>query len=121
MSEQIAFSEVTGPLGAFEVSTIRTLAGGAPSSPPIGFFSESDFDSYLIWPFETMVFRPSSRRGLYHAAYSTKEEALAGHTQITETIRRGSEFGGGVNEDGEPSLTAEEWALRMTAKGATCA
>lgn len=70
-------------------------------------------ESYNAWPFETMIAKPGwSFFGLYHAPYATEEEARSGHTRMVKTVIRGLEFGGGVNEKGEPSITSEEWFSR---------
>lgn len=60
-----------------------------------------------------------SSKGLYHAPYATKDEAIAGHALMVETIKRGLEFGGGVTEDafGTPTITPEEWAKRAAKIG----
>lgn len=121
---RIAYDDVEGPLGKFTVSTIRTVAGGGDneSYSPFGisFFAvkPSDFENYMAWPFETMVFPIDSRRGLYHAPYATEEEARRGHALMVGTIKSGAEFGGGVTEDsrGTPTLTPEEWKARMEAR-----
>jgi hypothetical protein len=77
-------------------------------------FTDADFESYTTWPFETMVFPKGSRRGLYHAPYATRQEAVAGHQLMVETIKKNLEFGGGVNESGNPLITPEEWRSRLT-------
>jgi hypothetical protein len=114
MSEQIGNVIVSNPQGErFRISTIRTFAGGGGDNHGIGPFKESDYANETPWPFETVVFKEGSSRGLYHAAYSTKEQAESGHQQMIETIKKGLEFGGGVKGFwGIPSLTPEEWRLR---------
>jgi hypothetical protein len=118
VSEQIADNVVTGPLGKFRVSTIKTIAGGAPRSyAGPSPFTEADFLNETPWSFETMIFRDGSGRGLYHAPYATKEEAIAGHALMVKTIEVGAEFGGGVEGPfGTPSTTPEQWHERMCAK-----
>jgi hypothetical protein len=103
---------VTGPQGTFQVSTIRTFAGGAPDfQPRTSPFKVSDYASEMPWPYETMVFPEEGSTGLYHAAYPTEELARQGHTQVLDFARRGLlEIGKGVHGVfGTPSLTAEEW------------
>lgn len=114
MSTQVAHDVVRDPKGdPFLISTIRTVAGGGVDAS-FGPFSVSDYVGETPWPFETMVFREGSRKGLYHAAYATEAEALAGHAQMIDTIKRGLEFGGGVKGPfGLPSLTPEEWFDRI--------
>lgn len=117
MSETL-FNDLSGE---YEVSTIRTDAGGAAPSHFLGlaFFSSEMFKDENPWPFETMVFRAKSRKGLYHEPYATKEEAEAGHTRILSALNSGIlELGKGVEgEFGNPSLTAEQWRERLVTDG----
>lgn len=118
MATQIAKDDVTGPLGRFRVSTIRTLAGGGEVN--VSAFSPFDDTSYADetpWPFETMIFSGNSSVGLYHAPYETEEESLAGHKLMVETIKKGAEFGGGVQgPQGIPSMTPTEWRAKVASK-----
>ena len=110
---QIAYDEIVGPLGAFDISTIQTYAGGAPDTIALGgFIKASDFESYCLWPFETMVFRKGSSAGVYHAPLASREEALKHHALMVATIKSGAEFGGGVDEHGNPDTTREQWEAR---------
>lgn len=97
----------------YEVSTVRTDAGGAtPSRPMFGFgFSSADYDTLNAWPFETMVFKDGNRKGLYHQPWATEEAARVGHEYIKKAVADGSlEFGKGVQgPSGTPSMTPEEW------------
>jgi hypothetical protein len=95
MAETLLNDHVEG----YEVSTIRTDAGGAkPSYGLGGFFSSLDHESLTTWPFETMVFKVGS--------------ANAGHVRILNAVKDGSlEFGKGVEgSQGVPTLTPEQWA-----------
>lgn len=120
MATNIKVESVTGPLGTFDVSTIRTHAGGGNDyRPPHSPFSDSDYVDETPWPFEVMVFRQGSSTGLYHAAFATDKEALDGHRLMVETIRIGTEFGGGVRGPfGVPSITPEEWLARTSRRAA---
>lgn len=118
---QLLYDEVKDPSGnQFRVSTVRTLAGGSPDKPAdvfsiISGARMSDFANYSAWPFETMVFRlPFSSFGLYHAPYASEADARLGHENVVKSITEGLEFGGGVNEDGEPSITPDQWAERIS-------
>lgn len=109
---QIKLDKVEGPQGKWEVSTIRTDAGGAPPRQPLGSpFSTADYTDETPWPFETIVFKGGSR-GYYHRAYNTKAAALEGHREITTAIEAGTlDIGAGVRGVfGVPSLTPEDWA-----------
>src|SRR6266478_2377207 len=110
MSNQICFNKIIGPQGEFNVSTIRLAAGGAPDEPSLSPFKLSDYQDENPWPFETLVFGPSSK-GLYHQAYVTLEEAKLGHVEVMELCRSGTlEIGKGVSGPfGTPSLTPEQW------------
>lgn len=102
---------------SYRVSTIVTLAGGAPieraalGSP----FMMEDYPDYNAWPYETMVFAGESSIGLYHAPYASEHEARCGHTQIVEAIKLGSEWGGGVQgPNGTPSISPDQWEQRRS-------
>jgi hypothetical protein len=114
MAETLLNDHVEG----YEVSTIRTDAGGAkPSYGLGGFFSSLDHESLTTWPFETMVFKVGSRKGLYHEAYANEEAANDGHVRILNAVKDGSlEFGKGVEgSQGVPTLTPEQWAEQSRA------
>lgn len=99
----------------YEVSTIRTDAGGAaPSFALFGFLSPADYDTLTAWPFETMVFAVGTRKGLYHEAYADEQAARLGHVRVLEAVNAGTlEFGLGVEgPQGTPTLTPEEWNAR---------
>ena len=117
MSTHLKHDLITGSLGTFRISTIQTFAGGGEDCQLPGFpFKDSEYASDSPWPFETMVFKEHSSRGLYHAPYSTKEEALAGHELMIKTIKQGAEFGGNVEGPfGNPSTTPEQWRERSAA------
>jgi hypothetical protein len=121
MSERIKFDQVSGPQGDFEVSTIRTDAGGAMASSCFGApFSTADYVNETPWPFETMVFHPNSSRGLYHEPHRTKQQAEEGHRYAVSLIKSGTlTLGAGVRGDfGVPAMTPQEWADRMSVKAA---
>lgn len=117
MSEQLKFETMTGPVGTFDISTVRTYSGGGGNNrSPFSPFGEADYADETPWPYEVMVFRSGSSRGLYHAPFGSKAEALNGHKLMVETIKLGTEFGGGVKgEFGVPSTTPEEWRLKQLA------
>lgn len=121
MSEKIAFESVTAPNGTiYEVSTIKTFAGGAPDSKPRGSpFALSDYADENPWPYETMVFRPGSNRGLYHEPHASLKQAKDGHAYAVSLCRAGTlKEGHGVRGDfGVPSITPDEWRDRALAKG----
>lgn len=115
MGQKIAYDEVENPEGRFDISTIRTFAGGADDYQLSGCpFSDADYADRTPWPFETVVFRRQSSKGLYHQAYATKEEARAGHGWIVATVRAGLELPGVTVEGpfGNPTLTVAEWNAR---------
>lgn len=117
MSQQIAFSRA----GNFEVSTIQTMAGGAPENARgISPFSESDYIDETPWPYETMVFRGGSSTGLHHRAYASIEDARRGHAVIVAALDNGTlEMPFGVHgPSGVPSLTAAEWAASIVSEPA---
>lgn len=120
MSEQLLKDTVTGPQGTFEVSTIRTDAGGAEPTAAFGmpFFSSADFVDVTPWPFETMVFMPGSRKGLYHEPHATLKQAKDGHAYALSQIQAGLlTIGAGVQGPfGNPSITADEWNDRQQVK-----
>ncbi|MBZ5532587.1 MAG: hypothetical protein LAO20_14235 [Acidobacteriia bacterium] len=117
MSTVLRSEKVTGPLGTFRISTVKTLAGGGANDTR-GPFSDADYVDETPWPFEVMVFREVSITGLYHAPLASESEAIEHHALMVETIRKGLEFGGGVQgQFGTPSVTAQEWRDRMAAKG----
>lgn len=113
MSEQIAYTHV----GKFQVSTVRTVAGGAEETPAnmlqLRPCSDRDYADETPWPYETMVFKGGAT-GLYHAAYATRAEARRGHAEVVARLKRGEEVVGGVQGQwGVPSLTAAEWRARQ--------
>lgn len=120
MSEQIGLDYPVNPEGhKFRVSTIRTVGGGARENiETLCPFRESDYETYTTWPFETMVFAEASSKGLFHKAYETKEEAIAGHAQAVSDIKAGNEFPGDTVEGpfGTPTLTPEMWKERVGKK-----
>lgn len=108
MAERYLNDEVNG----YEVSTVRTDAGGAPRSYGMfGFFSSADYDDINAWPFETMVFKVGTRKGLYHEPYASEDAARAGHERIRSAVEAGTlEFGTTVTgEQGLPLITPEQW------------
>jgi hypothetical protein len=119
LSEQIGYDVVTGPLGTFSISTIRTFSGGGGSNrlAAMPFLEEADYANETPWPFETLIWRGGGGPGLYHAPYATKDEARKGHALMIETVKLGTEFGGGVQGPfGNPSTTPEQWKARMQAQ-----
>lgn len=111
MSETLLFNTI----GEYEVSTIRTDAGGAaPSYALLGIFCSSDYEDLTTWPFETMVFPSGSRKGLYHEPYSDEESARAGHARIVKAVDEGTlEFGSTVEgPNGTPRITPDEWRAK---------
>ena len=111
----LAFDKVRDPKGVeYDVSTIRTFAGGAPARQPLGSpFSTADFEGETPWPFETMVFRSGSRKGLHHSPHASEEAAIGAHARMVEAVRSGADFEGGVQgKYGTPALSAEEWRKR---------
>jgi|SRR5579863_4343594 len=118
---QLFLDVISAPNGTtYEVSTIRTLAGGSPDTKD-GWspFSMADFADFTAWPFETMVFLKDNRKGLYHEAHATEEDAKTGHARVVDMVRRGLEFPGETvsGPDGNPTLTPEQWALRTAPSG----
>lgn len=118
---QVRYDVVTNPSAeTLTVSTIRTVAGGAPPSGASWTpFTTADFDDLNIWPFETMIFHVGSRRGLYHEAHETEAEAIERHAAIVGMIEAGLEFPGvTVTQDAEgtPTLTREQWEQRLARK-----
>lgn len=112
MNTVIAVTTVDGPQGKWTVSTIRTIAGGAGDTQPLGSpFKASDYVGQTPWPFETMVFKEPGAVGFYHRAYSSKAAALVGHAEIVALCESGAlPVGHGVRGPfGVPSLTPEEW------------
>ena len=110
-------TRVSGPQGDFEVSTVQTFAGGAADSrPTLSPFSLSDYADENPWPFETMVFRLGSSRGLYHEPHASEMQARDGHTYAVSLIKAGTLIEGtGVRGDfGVPSITPDEWKDRFT-------
>jgi hypothetical protein len=108
MSERLLNDKVNG----YEVSTVRTDAGGAPRSYAMfGFFSSADYEDINAWPFETMVFKVGTRRGLYHEPYASEESAREGHARVLASVAEGTlEFGTTVTGDqGTPLITPDEW------------
>ena len=94
------------------MSTIRTYSGGGGDNrPALCPFWESDYAAEEPWPFETMVFHEGSCKGLYHEAYASESEALAGHARIVANLSNGREFPGETvsGPSGNPTLTAERW------------
>jgi len=117
MSDRLLMDRVTGSQGTFRVSTVRTDAGGGEEHIDwISGASSKDYIDENPWPYETMVFREAGSTGYYHQAYATEKEALAGHTEIIDLIKKGDlEIGKGVTgEYGNPSLTAEQWNNRVS-------
>lgn len=111
MSERFLNDKVNG----YEVSTVRTDAGGAaPSYSILGMFSSADYEDINTWPFETMVFKVGTRKGLYHEPYADEESARMGHARIFEAVRTDIlEFGTTVTgPSGTPLITPDEWKAR---------
>lgn len=116
MERQIKHEEAEGPQGKWQVSTIRTDAGGAPVRKSLGSpFSSADFVDETPWPFETMVFKGGAF-GHHHRAYKSREDALVGHDEIVAAIKVGTlDIGMGIRGPfGAPSLTPEEWRKGIT-------
>jgi hypothetical protein len=114
MSERFLNDKVNG----YEISTVRTDAGGAaPSSILFGLLSSADYEDCNAWPFETMVFKVGSRKGLYHEPYDNEQAARQGHTRILGAVTAGTlEFGTTVQgEQGLPLITPEQWRARVKA------
>lgn len=112
MSERLLNDEVNG----YEVSTIRTDAGGgAVSYGMFGMFSSADYEDINAWPFETMVFKTGSRRGLYHEPYAGEDEARLGHERIRAAVEAETlEFGTTVvGPSGTPRITPDEWRTQQ--------
>lgn len=112
MAETLLNDKVNG----YEVSTICTDSGGAaPSYGPFGFISSSDYDDLNSWPFETMVFKVGTRKGLYHEPYADENAATVGHARILEAVTAGIlEFGTTVQGvQGLPLTTPDEWRARQ--------
>lgn len=115
---QIKFSRANNPNGdPFEVSTVRTLAGGAPVRREF-IFSSEDYQDLNIWPFETMVFPIHSSKGLYHEPHETLVEAKERHLAIRKMIELGLEFPGLTvdSEFGNPTMTKEQWQAKLSQK-----
>lgn len=112
MSEQLLNTKLRG----YEVSTIRTDAGGGKkSSIWWSPFTSADYPSLNTWPFETMVFKAGDRKGLYHEPYADEAAALSGHERIVAAVEADSlAWGQGVHgRKGNPSITPEEWNSRI--------
>jgi hypothetical protein len=108
-------TEVSGPQGKFEVSTVQTFAGGAPEIGLWGTpFTTADYADDTPWPYETMVFRPGSSRGWYHEPHASEQQAKDGHAWVISHIKAGTlPLGSGVQGDfGNPSMTPDEWRDR---------
>lgn len=103
--------------GGYEVSTIRTDAGGGARSYG-GFASSADYEDLNAWPFETMVLKVGSRKGLYHEAYADEESARAGHARVLVAVENQTlVWGQGVQgQNGTPTLTPEDWSAQCEAK-----
>lgn len=113
MAESLLNDKVNG----YEVSTIRTDAGGAPRSYGMfGFFSSADFEDLTTWPYETMVFKVGSRKGLYHEPYADEAAAREGHDRVLAAVTGGTlEFGTTVQGSGGiPLITPAEWNQRQS-------
>jgi hypothetical protein len=117
---EIACHRASGPQGDFVVSTIKTFAGGAPVSQPLGApFSSADYADETPWPFETMVFIAVPSGGLshyatgqFHRAYRNLRDAKRGHSEVVDMVMIGAlPVGQGVRGDfGVPSMTPQEWS-----------
>lgn len=119
MSERLLLEMVTSALDGkqYEISTIRTDAGGAERSSAF-IFNSSMFEDINAWPFETMVFHAGSREGLYHEAHADERTARERHARIADTVRRGLELPGDtvVPPFGTPRLTPEQWRAKQAAE-----
>lgn len=118
MSERLLNDKVNG----YEVSTVRTDAGGAPRSYGMfGLFSSADYEDINTWPFETMVFKVGTRKGEYHEPYNSEADARAGHARILEQVTAGTlEFGTTVQgEQGLPLITPDEWRAKQASEATT--
>lgn len=112
MSEQIASDRVKNSEGEWHVSTIRTDAGGAPSTQRLGEpFSSADYIDETPWAFETMVFAPTGSKDNCHEPYATLKEAKAGHKRFMKAVKNETlEKGKGIKLPwGNPSMTPDEW------------
>ena len=108
MAETLLNDEING----YEVSTVRTDAGGgARSFALFGFLSSSDYDDLNAWPFETMVFPVGTRKGVYHEPHANERAAKEGHVRILAAVAAGTlEFGTTVQgPQGIPRITPDEW------------
>lgn len=113
MGDQILRDDAIGPQGTFDVSTIRTLSGGAPDRPlmpGLGLLFDSTYADETPWPYETVVFQ-SGIKGHYHEAYKSESAARKGHRRIVAQIKDGTlPVGKGVDTIyGNPTLTPEEF------------
>lgn len=119
MSERLLNDKING----YEVSTVRTDAGGAAPSYFLGlaFFSSEGVEDLNTWPFETMVFKVGTRKGEYHEPYSSEDDARAGHARILKQVAAGTlEFGTTVQgEQGVPLITPDEWRAKQASETTT--